>query len=329
MGEEMGKANKVELGIFPGAAEAVKDLAKPVYDDVLKRGAIQAGKTVETVMRLVNAMLMPLNVLIYGIEEIEPMLKEGVSKRLLAWGTKDEDMRTPPAYLVVPAVEALRYTASVDELREMFLNLIAASMDAQRSATVHPSFVEIIKQLDPDEGRILTLFIRNKALQHWSFEAKRHRMPEGKAGYYESGPTFVRLSLMAKDAGCVAPQRVPAYIDNLLRLGLVYEPAPWPSHAESVQSLRDPRQDKENPQFFHSGKRISELVDFFPELEEVAASFEQDNYMANHFDIWISELRLTEYGKAFCLSCVASEDPDGLLAFGAGDEHLYRNRIRV
>jgi hypothetical protein len=306
--------------------EAVKQLAKPIYDDGLKLGVIQAGKAIETAVSAVNAALMPLRVLVVGIDTIEPFLKDGIARRFAAWGTKNCDVQTPPPHVAVPAIEALRYTASVDELREMFLNLVASAMDKNRSDSVCSSFVEIIKQLEPDEARILTLFFSQQALYLWSYETQWHRFPPGD---YVIGPTFFRLSLIGKDAGCSVPKNVPRYIDNLLRLGLVYEPAPYPFHVESVEGLRDPRRDSQNPDFFHVGERISELIDLYPELEEVATKFKQNDYSENHFQIWRSEIRLTEFGKAFCWSSISMEDPNGFMALGAGNEPLMGNRIHA
>lgn len=56
--------------------------------------------------------------------------------------------------VAVPIVEAMRYTSHKEELREMFTNLLGAAMNAD-SIDAHPAFVDIIKQLSPDEGKII------------------------------------------------------------------------------------------------------------------------------------------------------------------------------
>ena len=42
-----------------------------------------------------------------------------------------------------------------EELRNMYANLLAASMLKDEKENAHPSFVEIIKQLSPDEAKLL------------------------------------------------------------------------------------------------------------------------------------------------------------------------------
>lgn len=312
----------VELGVFPGLADAAKDLLQPVYEDAVQPAARKFGRTLETVMGSVNTILMPLSVTVYAFEQIETLLKEGVARRVHSWGTKDEDLRTPPPNVVVPAIEALRYSASIDELREMFLTLIATSMDATRGESVHPSFVEVLKQLSADEGRILSLFFMRKDLYLWSMELKRNAFAVAPQ---RTERTFLRLSLIGKDAGCQTPAMIPAYVDNLLRLGLVYEPKPVSSHATIRTPLRDPQESPYSPGYFLRGERIGELVDQHPELDDISASLNE----GDDLEVWTSAIRLTEFGKAFCRSCVDQDDPHGLLTYGAEGEYLMGNRIPV
>ena len=56
--------------------------------------------------------------------------------------------------IAVPVVEAMRYNSHKEELREMFTNLVGAAMHAD-SIDAHPAFVDIIKQLSPDEGKMI------------------------------------------------------------------------------------------------------------------------------------------------------------------------------
>ena len=76
----------------------------------------------------------------------------------------DERRQTPPATIAAPA--ALQYAllgegSEVADLREMFENLLAASMDRDTASSAHPAFVSMISQLTPDEARILKSIDRN------------------------------------------------------------------------------------------------------------------------------------------------------------------------
>ena len=56
-------------------------------------------------------------------------------------------------YTVGPAIESLKYTIQDDELRDLFEKLLVSTLDNRKQ--VFPSFVEIIRQLSPDEAKLL------------------------------------------------------------------------------------------------------------------------------------------------------------------------------
>jgi hypothetical protein len=98
-------------------------------------------------------------------------------------------------------------------LRERYLNLLAAAMDDSTAARVHPAFLAILRQLTADEARIISMF------QHDG----PYPLVTVVARYRFGGPLSTELrhfSLLATEAGCEHPERLPLYIDNLCRLGL-------------------------------------------------------------------------------------------------------------
>jgi abortive infection alpha-like protein len=73
-------------------------------------------------------------------------------------GIPQERIQSPPATIEAPT--ALHYVLlgeneDVTDLREMFENLLASSMDRDTAANTHPAFASMISQLTPDEARIL------------------------------------------------------------------------------------------------------------------------------------------------------------------------------
>jgi len=123
------------------APEVYKDLAKPLTQEV---GSI-AGRTVK-------ALLSPIRGLLWGWEKIEELIENGVNKRLEK--IPEERRKTPDPEIAVPLVQALSYTAQNETLREMYLNLLANSMDIAKEKDVHPSFVEIIKQMNTLDAKV-------------------------------------------------------------------------------------------------------------------------------------------------------------------------------
>lgn len=66
-----------------------------------------------------------------------------------------ENVQEPSIKVLGPAIEASRYYIEEKELRDMFAKLIASSLDDRKNNELHSSFVEIIKQLDVLDAKIV------------------------------------------------------------------------------------------------------------------------------------------------------------------------------
>lgn len=69
-----------------------------------------------------------------------------------------EDLIEPNISIVGPAIESSKYFFNEEYYQDMFTNLIAASCDIKQKNKVHPSYVDIIKQLSPLDAKVLNLF---------------------------------------------------------------------------------------------------------------------------------------------------------------------------
>lgn len=70
----------------------------------------------------------------------------------------DERLCEPSLFIVGSALEASKYSYREPLIRDMFVNLITASMDKERTDLVHPFFIEAIKQLSACDARNLSFF---------------------------------------------------------------------------------------------------------------------------------------------------------------------------
>lgn len=68
---------------------------------------------------------------------------------------KPENQIEPKLCIAGPAMDAAKYFVEEPDLRNMFAKLIASASDISKVTSVHPAFVEIIKQLTPFEAKIL------------------------------------------------------------------------------------------------------------------------------------------------------------------------------
>jgi hypothetical protein len=198
-------------------AEVVKGIAEavPVYQDALQPAAKEIGTALQTLAKTIHIVLAPISALVWGYEQIRDFVSTKVAEKLK--DVPPENIATPKPNVAGPALEALKYTGHEETLREMYANLLAASMDTRTAKGAHPSFVVIIRQLTPDEARILRLFIQEE--RAFPLIDIIGRMKDGG-----KKDLLLHFSLLGWDAGCEFPDMGPIYIDNLCRLGLVKIP---------------------------------------------------------------------------------------------------------
>ncbi len=110
--------------------EVAKERAAAVYDDAFKLAAQETGGAMQAIVGLFNhVVLYPVKManltFRYKLEQFEEDLKAKVD-------------RIPPGQVIYPelaiagpTLEALKYTFDTEELREMYLKLLASSMNSE------------------------------------------------------------------------------------------------------------------------------------------------------------------------------------------------------
>jgi len=217
-GNSMSEESKIRdvVDAVAGVAHAV-----PVYQDVVQPAAQEIGKALQTVARTVHLALSPVSALVWGYDQIKDFVSTKVADRLK--NVPPENILTPKPNVAGPALESLRYTGHESSLGDLYANLLASAMDKTTASGAHPAFVEIIRQLTPDEAKIIALFARNMPypLLNVRWEYKTPNPKEGKSG---GCYVLVNYSHLGQIAECEFPDLTPTYIDNLCRLGLAEVP---------------------------------------------------------------------------------------------------------
>lgn len=132
--------------------EVIKEASK-LLPEVYKDLAQPATKEVGNVLgRSAKALLFPIRGFLWGWEKIEQVVTEGVEKRFEK--IPEEKRKTPEPEIAIPIMQALTYTAQNETLREMYLNLLSNSMNTDKEKDVHPSFVELIKQMNSLDAKV-------------------------------------------------------------------------------------------------------------------------------------------------------------------------------
>ncbi len=105
--------------------------------------------------------------------------------------------------------------SSDEELREQGAELLRHSADVRFDEDVHPAYERILGDITPDEARILRLFVA---------KGPRPAVDIRTFGPFGIGSDLVAqgLSMIGSEAGCRHTDRVPQYLNNLNRLGLIW-----------------------------------------------------------------------------------------------------------
>ena len=151
----MGDENKIR-----DAADAIKGIveAVPIYQDAVQPAAKEVATALQTLAKTIHVVLSPLKGLVWGYERIMAHLETALAEKFKH--IPKDRIITPNPTVAVPLLQSLLYTAQEPDLRELFTNLLATSMDKETIKNAHPSFVELIKQLTPDEARLLRYLAR-------------------------------------------------------------------------------------------------------------------------------------------------------------------------
>ena len=194
------------------------ELIKLAYTDAFQPPAKEVGKALGTVGKAVNVGLAPLRGVVWSFEKIESFIVSKVSEKLEKRGVNEEDIVTPDPDIAVPTIEALRFS----KLKNEYANLLASSMDKKSLGVVHPSYTEILRQLTPDEVKILNYINNPKAVYSVKVPfITLKRMMKESGGEITLGKQFGSL---ANNAKLDIPHKMEKYIDNLERLGIIHIP---------------------------------------------------------------------------------------------------------
>lgn len=193
------------------AATAFKspELLKEIYGDIAKPGVSQVGKALGTVLGLGNTVLIPLRLL----NEVGRAFEHQTFERIAARFSKIPDDKVIPICpeIGVPIMDKLSYTSD-DTLRNMFIELLAKAATFDLVNQAHPSFVNLISSICPDEAIIISEFSNKKDIPFLEIRAVN-----------EPSNSYVVLNdlLVNPIDGMRYPDQTPLYISNLAGLGIV------------------------------------------------------------------------------------------------------------
>jgi hypothetical protein len=152
----------------------------------------------------------------------------------------------------------------VNPLHQAGQRLLRESRDVWSDPQGHPAYARMIEELAPDEARILVLLLRKGP------QASVNVRTGGMIGTVSSSLVASNLNMIGALAGCRYVDRVPSYLHNLERLGLIWF---------SSETLRDPSE--------------YQVVEAQPEVLEAMEQVRRAKIVRR-------SIHLTPFGEDFC-----------------------------
>ncbi len=294
------------------AADAVKGIveAVPVYQDAIQPAAKEVGTVLQTMAKTIHVALAPLSLLVWGYDRISEYLETALTERLK--GIPPEQIVTPNPSVAVPALEAMRYTAHEPSLRELFANLLATAMDKDTSEKIHPAFVEIIRQMTPDEARIFRIVAATR------FQAFPVARIDFFPGHIKNVP-YPSFKKLAEAAHVSNLDLLPSGLGNLGRLGIIditEEEEAIELTAYSEERIEPSLKQVMSATSTVNHARMLEMyrdlgIDLVEECKSMLRARAEDaGGKATHFIAYMTLIGLTRLGVRFYEACVTQKQAD-------------------
>lgn len=262
------------------ASEVGTEIVKQGYNDIGPTLVRPTATTLGLLPRAIRASLSGLEKWVlereYGVAKVAKLLEIKLQQ------VGAENIVPPEAHIAVPALQYISYCMDNEELRDMYANLLASSMNKVVKNDVHPSYVEIIKQLCPDEAKILRYLAQKVAIPLLGL---RYTEPS-KRGGFEIVKHFSNVGYLVN---AEFPDNIQQYLDNLSRLGLMTIDT---AHTLMLPKCYDPLRE----------------CDVFRKLLTIPQDIKDKGCtrLEQHEHIGM----ITQFGRAFCKICISESNSE-------------------
>lgn len=138
----------------------LSDTLNEAYKDSVQKPLQSVNKTITTVLDFFNnTVLYPMQkynlYADYKLKNFANELQEKASK------IPNENLIEPRVNILGPTIEGLKYNLDEVHIKEMFTNILLSNIDNRKQSKVHPSFIEVVKQLSCEDAKDL-IFLKEK-----------------------------------------------------------------------------------------------------------------------------------------------------------------------
>jgi hypothetical protein len=264
--------------VWEGAADALPGVARIAGTAWLRSASWAIGSGTRSARNLARAMTDPAAAgeLVRGVAEDVAEATRAISSVAAAVSS---GVPLPTALLQASvSLSAMMVPDDAPErereksLRERGEDLLRKSRDVWSDDEAHPAYGRILEELAPDEARILLLLLRGGPQP--SVDVRTG----GPVGMVSSSLISAGLTMIGPRAGVRYLDEVPAYLNNLFRLGLVWF---------SREQLEDPLE--------------YQVVEAQPDVLEAMHSTRFTKVVRR-------SIHLTPFGVDFCRTCLVDEE---------------------
>lgn len=185
----------------------------------VKEAGDNLGQTALTITKTINNALLPLAAINFACDKAKSYFSEKFQQDISAKTSTipPDQVVEPKASIAGPALQGLAFTHEEPNLKEMYLSLLATAMDGRVAADAHPAFVEVIRQLSSEDAQLIREALQSPVAIA-IIEVRLNTV--GKLDYKILARHLLNLSDDTTKAPVENP-RLPAMVDNWVRLGLV------------------------------------------------------------------------------------------------------------
>lgn len=214
-----------------------------VYQDALSPAMQQIGKALESVAKTSRFLLAPIDYLAAQHDRWQRYLQKVASK------VKEENLIEGHPQIVIPTLEGLSLTYENSLLSELFINLLANSIDKTKQEFAHPAFPNIVNQLSHDEAVIL-FFLKQKA-----FSVRQRSDMDGDSTFFINKVTIKEEFPIDK---LQFPQHIWIYMNHLYSLNLA---GTW--QVGYQETIYDDKGERQTGVFINSERRLADFGKLF------------------------------------------------------------------
>lgn len=209
-------------------------VAVEVYKDVVRPVVKPIGDILGFLPRTLKLTLSGWEKWLINGEESLKLTAEAIKEKIQK--IPEEKLVEPEPYVAIPAIQQISYCQNNGDLRDLYANLLTASMNIDKKWQVHPSFVDIIKQLTPDEAKIIKSIPSFKNNFMPAIDVKLMHKDQSINGHQLYITNFTTLGLDVIEN----KENICSYIDNLIRLKILEIP---PTYHLTDETLYKPLEE--------------------------------------------------------------------------------------